>query len=183
MGPERHEHVHGYGCDPTSTRSSVLLVEGNSSYSCNITWKCSKASSNYRTKAYNYNWRTFTCERNIWRVVDKNSKEDTRKSEKKSYRKNDWKCKDKCKHNFKNIWCRWCNNVNQGNRIVEIMLHFYMVTSPIFYLYDYYVMFGWLTCYIMLECETKYEYLLLFFGSYYASIIWWHVFIYKLLTA
>ena len=65
MGPERHEHVHGYGFDPTSTRSSVLLVEGNSSYSCNITWKCSKASSNYRTKAYNYNWRTFTCEKNI----------------------------------------------------------------------------------------------------------------------
>ena len=83
MGPERHGHVHGYGFDPTSARSSVLLVEDNSRYSCNITWKCSKASSNYRTKAYNYNWRTFTCERNIWRVVDKNSKEDTRKNEKR----------------------------------------------------------------------------------------------------
>ena len=39
-----------------------------------------------------------------------------------------------------------------------------MIDSPNFFFvfYDYYVMFGWLFCYIMLECETKFEFLLLF---------------------
>ena len=44
------------------------------------------------------------------------------------------------------------------------MLLIYMIDSPNFFFafYDYYVMFGWLIFYIMLECETKFEYLLLF---------------------
>ena len=39
------------------------------------------------------------------------------------------------------------------------MLFIYMIDSPNFFFafYDYYVMFGWLICYIMLECETKFE--------------------------
>ena len=45
------------------------------------------------------------------------------------------------------------------------MLHLHMVDFPIFLLFMtvIYVMFGWLTFYIMLECETKFESLLLFF--------------------
>ena len=60
------------------------------------------------------------------------------------------------------------------------MLLIYMTDSPNFFaFYDYYVMFGWLICYIMLECETKFESLCsLFVWFYFRYIIFFYLMTY-----
>ena len=53
------------------------------------------------------------------------------------------------------------------------MLLIYMIDSSNFFFafYDYYVMFGWLICYIMLECQTKFESLCFLFIWFFFVIL------------
>ena len=83
---------------PAGHKSAETPIGHESSYSFNTTWKCPRDANSCRAKVYNCNWRTLKCERGTLTCerkikVDRSSKEDTRRSEKRVWRKNDGNAK------------------------------------------------------------------------------------------
>ena len=137
MSPERHGRVWEYGFGPIPTlafgsTSRRQLVGALATQLENAQELLAAAEQKFANAIGELSHVKETFEERLIKV----QKKDTRRSERRVWRKN-----------FKNRWSKWCNNFNQGNRILEIMLHLHMIDSPIFcflWLLYMWCLVGWL---------------------------------------